>query len=113
MRIIKNLRKNLEKNYNFYMARITLKNYLLPHQSNFIVTKAHHHPVWVAVAGVSCIKLWDHPDGHYCLASVKYARQFATIFAKNSVIIFQDDKAKEDTWNTCCRSDISHITISS
>ncbi|EXX60137.1 hypothetical protein RirG_182680 [Rhizophagus irregularis DAOM 197198w] len=76
------------------MSRTTLKNYLLPHQSNSIAARAHHHPAWVAVAGVSCTETRDHPDGHYCLASVKYARQFATVFADNSVVISQDDKAK-------------------
>jgi hypothetical protein len=88
------LRKNLEENYNVYMARTTLNNYLLPRQSNSIAAKAHHHPAWVAVAGVSHTETRDHPDGHYCLASVKSARQFATVFADNAVIISQDDKAK-------------------
>ncbi|CAB4437126.1 unnamed protein product [Rhizophagus irregularis] len=94
VRTIKNLRKNLEENYDVYMSRTTLKNYLLPRQSNSIAARAHHHPAWVAVAGVSRTETRDHPDGHYCLASVKYARQFATVFADNSVVISQDDKAK-------------------
>uniref|UniRef100_U9UIM9 Uncharacterized protein n=1 Tax=Rhizophagus irregularis (strain DAOM 181602 / DAOM 197198 / MUCL 43194) TaxID=747089 RepID=U9UIM9_RHIID len=76
------------------MARTTLNNYLLPRQSNSIAAKAHHHPAWVSVAGVSRTETRDHPDGHYCLASTKYARQFATAFADNSVVISQDDKAK-------------------
>ena len=54
VRIIEHLRKNLEENYNVYMARTTLNNYLLPKQANLIVTKAYHHPVWVAVAKVAC-----------------------------------------------------------
>ncbi|PKY56565.1 hypothetical protein RhiirA4_476956 [Rhizophagus irregularis] len=37
---------------------------------------------------------YRNTDGHYCLASVKSARQFATVFADNAVIISQDDKAK-------------------
>ncbi|CAB4479452.1 unnamed protein product [Rhizophagus irregularis] len=76
------------------MARTTLNNYLLPQQSNSIAARAHHHPAWVAVAGVSRTEIRDHPDGHYCLASVKSARQFATVFADKAVIISQDDKAK-------------------
>ncbi|EXX61864.1 hypothetical protein RirG_167160 [Rhizophagus irregularis DAOM 197198w] len=76
------------------MARTTLNNYLLPQQSNSIAARAHHHPAFVAVASVSCTKIRDHPDGYYCLASVKSARQFATIFADKAVIISQDDKAK-------------------
>ena len=94
VRIIENLHKTLEENYNVYMARTTLNNYLLPRQSNSIAAKAHHHPAWVAVAGVSRTETRDHPDGHYCLASVKNARQFATVFADKAVIISQDDKAK-------------------
>ena len=36
----------------------------------------------------------DFPDGHYRLASVKCAKQFASLFADMSVVISQDDKAK-------------------
>ncbi len=46
------------------------------------------------MAAVSCTETQDHPDSHYYLASVKYARQFATAFADKSVIISQDDKVK-------------------
>ncbi|GBC33693.2 hypothetical protein GLOIN_2v1783204 [Rhizophagus irregularis DAOM 181602=DAOM 197198] len=78
------------------LTETTLNNYLLPHQSNSITAKAHHHLVWIAVAKVSHTETRDHSDGHYCLASVKSARQFATVFANNAVIILQDDKAKID-----------------
>jgi hypothetical protein len=94
VRIIENLRKNLEENYNIYMARTTLNNYLLPRQANSNAAKAHHHPEWVAVAGVSRTDTKEHLDRYYCLASVKYVRQFASMFADMSVIISQDDKAK-------------------
>ncbi|CAG8720151.1 23264_t:CDS:2, partial [Cetraspora pellucida] len=81
VRIIENLRKNLEERYNIYMAQTILNNYLLPCQANSIAAKAHRHPAWVAVAGVSCTDTQEHPDGHYCLASVKYAKQFASMFS--------------------------------
>ncbi|CAB4419366.1 unnamed protein product [Rhizophagus irregularis] len=61
---------------------------------NSIAARAHHHLAWVAVAGVSFTDTQKHPDGHYCLVSVKCARQFASLFADMSVIISQDDKAK-------------------
>ncbi|CAB4445231.1 unnamed protein product [Rhizophagus irregularis] len=48
----------------------------------------------VAVAGVSRTETQEHPDGHNCLASVKCARQFSSLFADKSVVISQDDKAK-------------------
>src|SRR5437763_9400827 len=94
MRIIENLRKNLEEKYNIYMAQTTLNNYLLPRQFNSIAARAHHHPAWVVVARISRTETQDHPDGHYCLASVKCAKQFATAFADMSVVISQDDKVK-------------------
>ncbi|CAI2173660.1 13497_t:CDS:2 [Funneliformis geosporum] len=56
--------------------------------------KAYHHPTWVAVAKVLYTNTQDHPDEHYYLASIKYAKQFASIFADVSVIISQDNKAK-------------------
>jgi len=36
----------------------------------------------------------EHIDKHYCLASVKGAKQFAALFSSHSVIVSQDDKAK-------------------
>ncbi|CAG8854986.1 34397_t:CDS:1, partial [Gigaspora margarita] len=36
----------------------------------------------------------EHQDEHYCLASVKGAKQFAKTFASASIIISQDDKSK-------------------
>ncbi|CAG8831689.1 17413_t:CDS:2, partial [Gigaspora margarita] len=94
VQIIENLRKSLEENYNVYMARTMLNNYLLPRQANSIAVRAHHHLAWVVVSGVSHTETRDHPDRHNCLASVKCAKQFASLFANVSVIISQDDKAK-------------------
>jgi len=76
------------------MAKTTLKSYLLSRQSNSIAVKVHHHPAWIAVAGVSRTEMHEHPDSHYCLTSVKGAKQFASTFADVSVVISQDDKAK-------------------
>ncbi|CAG8760277.1 39263_t:CDS:2 [Gigaspora margarita] len=69
------------------MARTILNNYLLSRQTNLIATK-------VAVASVLRTNTQKYPDGYYCLISVKYTRQFASMFADMSIIIFQDDKAK-------------------
>ena len=71
-----------------------LKSYFLSRQSNLITAKAHHHLAWIAIAGVSHINTREHPDSHYYLASVKYAKQFTSTFADVSVIISQDDKVK-------------------
>ncbi|CAG8810833.1 35705_t:CDS:2, partial [Gigaspora margarita] len=94
VRTVNHLHQNLKENYNIYMSRSSLNNYLLPHRSNSIVAKAHHHPAWVAVAGVSRDETKEHPDEYYCLASVKGTKQFAKTFANLSVIISQDDKSK-------------------
>ncbi len=67
---------------------------MLPSQSNSIVAKAHHHPANIAIASVSRDEKKEHLDEHYCLASVKEAKQFAALFPTHSVIISQDDKAK-------------------
>ncbi|CAG8820678.1 40192_t:CDS:2 [Gigaspora margarita] len=69
VRIIENLCKNLEENYGVYM---------------------------VSVASVSHTKTHEHPDTHYCFASIKYAKQFASFFANMLIIISQDNKAKID-----------------
>ncbi|CAG8611448.1 203_t:CDS:2, partial [Scutellospora calospora] len=79
---------------HIYMARTILDNYLLSRQSNSITTKAHHYLAWILVAGVSCTDTHEHPNSHYCLASVKCAKQFASVFSDMSVVISQDNKAK-------------------
>ncbi|CAG8509998.1 5897_t:CDS:2 [Scutellospora calospora] len=94
VRIVNHLCQNLEENYNIYMCRSSLNNYLLSQRSNSITAKAHHHPAWVVVAGVSYDETKEHQDKHYCLASVKGAKQFAKTFANMSIIISQDDKSK-------------------
>ncbi|GES79777.1 hypothetical protein GLOIN_2v1783204 [Rhizophagus clarus] len=91
-------RKILNKNQEVIQynkpARTILNNYLLPHQSNFIAARAYHHSAWVAIASILYTKIRDHPDDYYCFASVKNAKQFATIFANKTIIILQNDKAK-------------------
>ncbi|CAG8786570.1 13170_t:CDS:2 [Cetraspora pellucida] len=93
VRIIENLCKNLEERYNIYMARTTLNNYLLSRQANSIAAKAHRHPAWVAVAGVSRTDTQEHPDRHYCLASVKIpavGRTFQTLQSINEPVVVAD-----------------------
>ncbi|CAG8620033.1 3137_t:CDS:2 [Cetraspora pellucida] len=48
----------------------------------------------VSVPGVSHTNTHEHPNGHYCFASVKCAKQFASVFSNMLVVICQDDKAK-------------------
>ncbi|PKB95066.1 hypothetical protein RhiirA5_386249 [Rhizophagus irregularis] len=94
VRTIRHLRENLNSKYNEYLSRTTLNNYLLPSRSNTKAAKTHHHPALVANASVSRTEKNEHIDEHYCLASVKGAKQFAALFSTHSVIISQDDKAK-------------------
>src|SRR5204863_2818790 len=56
--------------------------------------KAHHHLANIAIASVSRDEKKEHLNEHYCLASVKGAKQFAALFPSHSIIISQDDKAK-------------------
>src|SRR6185437_14175739 len=94
VRTINHLRSALEDKYNEYLSRTTLINYLLPRNSSSIAARAHHHPALVAITNVSRSEKKEHIDEHYCLASVKGVRQFATMFSHHSVVISQDDKAK-------------------
>ncbi|CAG8530480.1 7001_t:CDS:2, partial [Gigaspora margarita] len=48
----------------------------------------------VKIVAVSQSEMNPHIDEHYCLASVKMVREFASTFANHSIIISQDDKAK-------------------
>ncbi|CAB4475417.1 unnamed protein product [Rhizophagus irregularis] len=65
------------------------------HLQEELKSKTHHHPANIAVASISRDEKNEHPDEHYCLASVKGAKQFAALFPTHSVIISQDDKAKD------------------
>lgn len=94
VRTIDHIRENLESNYNEYMSRTCLNNYMLPRQSNSIAAKSHHHPTNIKVSPIIRDERKEHPDMHYCFASVREAKQFAMRFSTHSVIISQDDKAK-------------------
>ncbi|CAG8833645.1 3668_t:CDS:1, partial [Cetraspora pellucida] len=48
----------------------------------------------VQITTVSKNEKADHPDVHYCFASVKAAKQIAVLFPTFLVIVLQDDKAK-------------------
>ncbi|CAG8798157.1 43097_t:CDS:2 [Gigaspora margarita] len=54
----------------------------------------HHHSAKIELASVARTDMKPYIDEYYYLASVKAARVFAKVFAKDSIIIFQDDKAK-------------------
>ncbi|CAG8817080.1 486_t:CDS:1, partial [Cetraspora pellucida] len=62
--------------------------------SNLIAAKAHKHLAKVAITKVLYINTQEHFDGNYCLASVIYIKQFASMFTDISVIIFQNNKKK-------------------
>ncbi|CAG8807768.1 38067_t:CDS:2 [Gigaspora margarita] len=54
----------------------------------------HHHSAKVSLASVARTDMKQHVNKHYCLASVKAARVFAAVFASDTVVILQDNKAK-------------------
>ena len=94
VRTIKHLQNALEEKYNEYLSRTSMRNYILPRNNRNLSARAHHHPALVRIAGVNRDEKKDHIDSHYCLASVKNVRHFATTFADWVVMISQDDKAK-------------------
>jgi hypothetical protein len=94
VRMINHLRSSLEEKYNEYLSRTSMRNYILPRNNRSLSARAHHHPALVGIAGVNRDEKKAYLDGHYCLASVKNAKNFAVAFADQAVILSQDDKAK-------------------
>src|SRR5436190_2971624 len=94
VRTIQHLREKLEENYNVYMSKSTLQNYMQPRHSASREAQQHHHPAQIRLAAVGRNEMNEHIDGHYCLASVKGVKSFALAFPQDVVLISQDDKAK-------------------
>jgi hypothetical protein len=94
VRTIKHLREKMEENYNIYMSKSTVKNYMQPRHPGTREANRHHHPAQIRLAAVGRNEMNDHVDEHYCLASVKGVKLFAMAFPQNVVLISQDDKAK-------------------
>ncbi|CAG8798828.1 18963_t:CDS:2, partial [Gigaspora margarita] len=68
--------------------------YLEPQHKHIFAACHYYHPAKVSLASVARTDMKQYIDGHYCLASVKAARVFAEVFASDTIIISQDDKAK-------------------
>lgn len=94
VRTVKHLREKMEEDYNVYMARSTVQNYMQPRHPGTKEAQRHHHPAQIRLAAVGRNEMNSHVDEHYCLASVKGVKSFASIFPQNVVVISQDDKAK-------------------
>lgn len=94
VRTIKHLREKMEEDYNIHIARTTLQNYMQPRSSGSKEAQRHHHPAQIRLAAVGRNDMNSHIDEHYCLASVKGAKSFASAFSRDALIISQDDKAK-------------------
>jgi hypothetical protein len=94
VRTIKHLRETMEDNYNVYMSKSTVQNYMQPRHPASKEAHRHHHPAQIRLAAVGRNEMRDHVDEHYCLASVKGVKLFASAFSQDVVLISQDDKAK-------------------
>jgi hypothetical protein len=94
VRTIKHFREKMEEDYGVYMAKSTLQNYMQPKHPGTKEAQRHHHPAQIRFAAVSRDEMNSHVDEHYCLASVKGMKSFATVFPQDVLIISQDDKAK-------------------
>ncbi|CAG8819797.1 18372_t:CDS:2, partial [Gigaspora margarita] len=70
VRTIKYLHEALEKRYNIYLS------------------------YQFGLASVARTDIKQHVNEYYCLVSVKAARVFAAVFASNTIVISQDNKAK-------------------
>ncbi len=91
---MKHLREKLEEDYNVYISKSTLQNYM---QSWYLRTKEaqkYHHLAQIRLAAIRRNEMNDHVDEHYCLASVKGVKSFASAYSQDVVLILQDDKTK-------------------
>ncbi|CAG8833050.1 26943_t:CDS:2, partial [Gigaspora margarita] len=91
---IKILKRNAK-----YQSKCQLKKIKQIEEEQIVVrydvpTKRYHHSAWVSVTRVSHDETKEHLDKHYCLASIKGARQFAQTFSDVSIIISQKNKSK-------------------
>ncbi|GBB88013.1 hypothetical protein RclHR1_14510010 [Rhizophagus clarus] len=94
VRTIKHFREKMNEDYGIYMAKSTLQNYMQPKHPGSKEAQRHHHPAQIHFAVVRRDEMNSHIDEHYCLASVKGVKSFATAFPQDVLIISQDDKAK-------------------
>src|SRR2546429_1975182 len=94
VRTVKHLREKMEEGYNVYMSKSTLQNYMQPKHPGTKEAQRHHHSVQIRLAFVGRNEMSNHIDEHYCLASVKDVKSFASAFPQDIALISQDDKAK-------------------
>jgi len=87
VRTIKHLREKLEEDYNVYMSKSTLQNYMQARHPGTKEAQRHHHPAQIRLAAVGRNEMNDHVDEHYCLASVKGVKSFASAYSQNVVLI--------------------------
>ena len=84
----------MEKDYGIYMAKSTTQNYLQLQHPDIKEGQRHHHPVQICLAAVGRNKINNQVDQHYCLASIKGVKSFASAFSQDIVLISQDNKTK-------------------
>ena len=94
VRTVKHLHEKMEENYNIYMVKSTLQNYIQPRYPATKEAQRHHHPTQIHLAAVRRNEMSNHIDEHYCLTSVKSVKSFTLAFPRDVVLISQDDKAK-------------------
>ncbi|CAB4494102.1 unnamed protein product [Rhizophagus irregularis] len=80
----------IQLNFDQLMQIEVVKVRIIENLPNSIAARAHHHPAWVAVAGVSRTETQEHSDGHnYDKAKIGLGVP-ATWTEINSISIFDD-----------------------
>ncbi|GET62169.1 hypothetical protein GLOIN_2v1766467 [Rhizophagus irregularis DAOM 181602=DAOM 197198] len=69
------------------MGKSTIQKYLQPRHSGTKEAKLNHYPAQIRLAAVGRNEMNEHIDEHYCLASVKGVKSFASV--KDSAVIGQ------------------------
>src|SRR2546421_10601530 len=52
VRTVKHLREKMEENYNIYMSKSTLQNYMQPRHPGLKEAQRYHHPAQIRLAAV-------------------------------------------------------------
>ena len=94
VRSLDDLKCELEKR-GYHLARTTLYYRLLPKNAQHRDGKRHVKTVPVKLSRHQSNLRKKHMDSHFAMASVKHAREFASLFSKENVFFLsQDDKAR-------------------
>ena len=91
---IKHLWEVMEDNYNVYISKSMVQNYIQPQHTASKEAHRYHHLMQIRLTTVRKNEMCDYVNEHYCLTSVKSVKLFASAFSQDVILISQDNKVK-------------------